>query len=199
MPTYLTQALRAELIARKVPYELVYGPEHMTQGPRSRSHIVLKRDDQAGDGWGPPKSRTTTNPTYRYTRMIGFVLLVFVESTKAGASVEDHEDVADAVVNQLGLALQTIMHEQRSQWRPRTSRFLTAAELEEANLSAWPGRVYMLPFEIDQGIYDTGWDLDEAYEAEAGGDDGFATSTTLDTSGETFGPSGLPGATTRKS
>ena len=164
MPSYLTAALRAQLKAQKVPHDLV--EQHRLQpGPRSECLIVLERDP-AGDGWAPPSSHLQReNSVLLMQRTIGMQLTIYAQSTQPNATTTDHEDEADRIVDQLGRALYQVLKVTLpttlgvASTAPRfgQSRFLTKEQIGELKLMSWPGRIYLMPFQLDWGVYDTDW------------------------------------------
>jgi len=194
MPTYLSAALRTQLVTQRVPYELVDGPERLNQGPSVEPHVTLQRDP-TGDTWKPAISRVGNNPSYLMTRVIGMQLLIYMQARKASPSTLDHDDQTDSVVKQLAVALYHVFGHgfgTRVEWRFKPSRFLTVAEIDELNLTRWPGRIYLLPFDFDDAI------LDKDAEGDALPTFEFATGdvvTTITTSGS-GSAGGLPSATT---
>lgn len=164
MPSYLTAALRQQLKLQKVPYRLTE-ETRMEHGPRSECLIVLQRDP-AGDGWAPPSGRLRReNATLLMQRIIGMQLTIYAQSTAPNASTTDHEDEADLIVDQLACALYTVLKVTLpdtigvASTAPRfgQSRFLTKEQIGELKLMKWPGRIYLMPFQLDWGVYDTDW------------------------------------------
>jgi hypothetical protein len=202
MPGYLTAALREQLKRQKVPHDLV--EQHRLQpGPRSECLIVLERDE-AGDGWAPPASRMQReNATLLMQRMIGMQLTIYAQSTEPNATTTDHEDEADRIIDQLGRALYYVLKVVLpdtlgvASTAPRfgQSRFLTKEQIGELKLMSWPGRIYLMPFQLDWGIYDTDW-LGALPPSVTIGPDDVPIETTYDF-GDAPGPGKeLPGADT---
>ena len=191
----IVSQLREALVARKVPYPLVYGPERLEQGSSVRPHIVVERDRQSGDTWQAAKTNNA-NPQRIFARGIGGVVRIFAQSTKRGAAVEDHERIADKLVNQTMMALREIVVARRSALSIKSSRLLTLAELAEAGLT-YPGAVYELRIEIGMGVDDENYAAETPAETTMGGEGGVSVTTTLDTSGSPEPTTDLPGAKTR--
>jgi hypothetical protein len=202
MPGYLTAALRQQLKLQKVPYELV-DEQRLESGPRSECLIVLQRDP-AGDGWAPPSGRLQReNARLIMQRMIGMQLTIYAQSTDPNAATVDHEDEADRIVDQLGRALYTVLKVVLpdtlgvASTAPRMgqSRFLTKEQIGELKLMTWPGRIYVMPFQLDWGVYDTDWTGAPPPSIVVGPDD-VPITTTYDF-GDAPGPGKeLPGADT---
>lgn len=202
MPSYLTAALREQLKAQKVPHDLV--EQHRLQpGPRSECIVVLERDE-AGDGWGPPTSRMQReNAALLMQRMIGMKLTIYAQSTEPNAGTTDHEDEADRIVDQLARALYRVLKVTlpdtlgvaSSAPRFGQSRFLTKEQIGDLKLMSWPGRIYLMPFQLDWGVYDTDW-LGALPPSVIVGPDDVPVETTFET-GDAPGPGkGLAAADT---
>jgi hypothetical protein len=119
-------------------------------------------------------------------------LLVFARSTARSGQTVDHEDQADAIVEQLLVALYHVFQQfDGPRWRPSPGRFLTKQEIEERRLQQWTGRIYRLPFAFDTTVKDENY-KGVGLDTVAGGDFDIETDT------ETLGQGGteLPGAST---
>lgn len=184
--------LSSELAARKVPLELVYGPESTTSTSLTRQRIVVQRDDSRPEQWRPAVGKRTNPPTIAL-RPMACVALVYAQSTVTGARVQDHERLCDTIVDKLVAALRTVILKRHSVWHEPIGKLLSAEELDLRGMAVWPGKVYELTFDIDRGVTDTNWD-------SAAAPTGAPTkiTSTLSTSGNnaTAGDS-LPSAQTR--
>lgn len=168
----LQKELAAELEARGVPYPVLYGPESaQTTTPAVRSRIVLERDRKQGDRFDGPRS-VHVNHQLSAVRAIGCVLRIYAASTAAGARVQDHERLADALLDRVTVALRKCVNVRKTLHRITAAKLLDGDELELRGLATWPGVVYELRFEIDRGVFDRDWDGSAAPEAAIGGQDG---------------------------
>lgn len=167
----ITLEVGAELRARGVPFAVVYGPERMGTTVTSAPRIVIERDRKAGDGVGPARS-VHTNPHMRAVRAIGCVARIFGKSNAAGAGVQDHEAIADQLVDKVLVALDKVVRSNQTLWRPVSGKFLTAEDLAARGLTTWPGVVYELQFTVDRGVFDTDFAGEAAPETSLGGVDG---------------------------
>lgn len=191
----ITYELRELLKARGVPYPVGYGPERSTQSVAVDSHIVVERDRERGDEFKPPPT-SRYNPHLDHSRDIGAICRVFARSTLSGAGPEDHERVADTVVDQVAIVLRAIISRRRTFWAVRSAKLMTAAEMAYAGIT-WPGVVYELRFTVSRGVTDATFQGEIAGESTFGGAHGTTVSTTLDTSDSPAGSNDLPSATTR--
>lgn len=196
MPTYLSNALRAQLKVQKVPYDLLDGPERLQSGPRVQTQIVLERDP-VGDGWGPPRARLRNeNAVLIMQRTIRMRFTVYAQSTHANAAALDHEDETDKLVEQLGLALYHVVKAQlKLELRFGQSAFLTKEQIEQLRMIDWPGRIYVMPFEFDVGIYNLDWKANKP-ERIIVGPEGIPVESTIDIGEEPGPPKGFPGSST---
>lgn len=187
----ITYQLREALEARGVPFPVVYGPQRLAQSVLADPHVVVERDRQQGDTVRPP-TVVMRNPRLDHVRGVGAVVRVFAKSGDLGAKVEDHERVADHVLDQVLVALRAIVAARRTWWRIKSARLLSGAELEAREILGWPGVVYELRCEIDRGVTDAN------YAGEGRGEKSPTDiKTSLDTSGSPGPSTSLPGATTR--
>lgn len=173
----IAHRVEAALKARGIPFPVVYGPERTdttTLGTRTR--IVIERDREGGDSVGPARS-VHTNPNMRAVRAVGAVARVFAKSERAGAGVQDHEGVADKLVDRLHVALDSIIRSDQTLWAVSSAKLLNANELEQRGLKTWPGVVYEIKFSVDRGVFDTDWTGEAAPEAELGADSISSTTT----------------------
>jgi hypothetical protein len=194
MISSFTTDLAAELSTRGVPYPVVYGPERMAQTVLASPHIVFRRDRQQGEDYRAPKT-TKQNPPLDHVRAMAVQCLVYGKSLLPGATVADHERVADKVVDQVLLALRAVVNERQTEWAYRSGRMLSETDLAEQGLEAWPGAVYELRFTIDRGVRNENYAGEYADEATIGGTHGITFDSALSADG-TGQHAALPSATT---
>lgn len=163
----ITVSVAAELKSKGVPFGVVYGPERQVAGISSPTRIVIERDRQAGDGLGPARS-VHTNARMRGVRAVGCVARVFAKSNAGGAGVQNHEALADKLVDKLVVALDKVIRANQTLWKPVSGKLLSAEELAARDLTTWPGVVYELRFTVDRGMFDTDFASEAAPEVEVG-------------------------------
>ena len=190
----ISREIEAELRARDCAYPVVYGPERLPT-TLANCRIVIERERGAGEDVGAPKHRGT-NPRPIATRSIAGRCRVFAKSSKAGANVWDHEREADLAVDLLVVALHSCSRRRCSEYRVTGGKILAANELEYEALSAWPGVVYELTFEIDRGVSDVKWAGDKRPEVTIG-EGGIVIATSATVGGDAAGSSDLPSVETR--
>lgn len=194
MISSFTDDLRSALSDRGVPYPIVYGPERMQQTLLAEPHIVITRDRQQGETFKPPKT-TKQNPPLDHVRAMAVRCLVYGKSRLPGATVADHERVADKVADQIVLAMRAIVNERQTEWVIIGGRMLNDTDLQEEGLEAWPGAVYELRFTIDRGVRNENYAGEYADESTIGGAHGISFDLTLSADG-TGQENALPSATT---
>jgi hypothetical protein len=160
----ITQELKAALEARGVPVPVEYGPEPKTSTAFSRTRIVVERDRQGGDSI-PDHRSVHRNPRMHGVRAMGAVCRIYASSTVTGASVHDHERLADQLADKVQVALRQIVSTRRTLWRVLSAKLLSAAELGQLELETWHGVVYELRFQVDRGVLDTSWTDDASVGA----------------------------------
>lgn len=151
----------ARMRAKKFPVTLEYGRVRIDgSGVALASHTIeFSRDTSKGDRVeGPLGSRPTSGTEWRVLakRGIGVTAKVYARSAKAGARLEEHEHLCDALVDGLVSALIWWSVEGKAgpiEWRE--ARYLTAAELGSEQTA---GVVYLLSFAIGRGVYDRPFD-----------------------------------------
>ena len=178
--------LRASLKAKGVPFECVYGPTPVP-AKVGATRIQMLRDYDAGDQVLPTTSQHR-NPRVFAARGMGALVRIHAQSTIAGAQRHDHEDLADAIVDQVQVELYKIVRAAKTIWR-----VTRAGLVADATTDGWAGVVYEIHFQIDRGVRDVDW---------LGNADGemTMTATTATTTPQTTGPgasTNLPTATTR--
>ena len=190
----LSSEMQSELDVRACPFRIVYGPE---RAPISlvNCRVVVERDRGGTENVSSPKSRAP-NPHMVAVRSTAGKCRVFAKSSLPGASVSDHERVADQMVDKLTVALHTCVRRRNTEYRISGSHVLTQEELQLSDLEAWPGVVYEFKFEVDRGIFDTTWTGEKRPTAEMGGTGGVSIGTSVSI-GDSANANDLPSAETR--
>ena len=151
----VTRELAAELRTRGVPYPVIYRESKpATIGSVSQTRIVVERDRKGGDRPGLPVSQFK-NPQRESSRQIGCVIRIYAQSTLGGAREFEHEELADAIADQIEIALYNIAAKRKTLHRIVAFKLLDAAEMNAPELEQWPGVIYEIRFSIDRGVVDT--------------------------------------------
>lgn len=190
----IASEMQTELNARACPFRIVYGPE---RAPISlvQCRAVIERDRGGTENVSSPKSRAP-NPHMVAVRSTAGKCRVFAKSSLPGASVSDHERVADQMVDKLTVALHTCVRRRNTEYRISGSHVLTPEEMQLSDLEAWPGVVYEFRFEIDRGVFDTTWTGEKRPTAEMGGTGGVSLGTSVSI-GDSANANDLPSTQTR--
>lgn len=183
----ITTEVATALTAKGVPYPVIYGPE---RAPASvnETRVVIERDRRATDSFAAPMS-PKLNPRRFALRWQAVQVWIYAQSTLPGARVEDHERVAEQLVDKLTIALTRAVRTRDNQLRFASAHYLGDAELEQLGLETWQGVVYQISCEISRSVDDTDWVNAKASEATMGGAHGVSiavpgvTTSTMTTGG----------------
>lgn len=143
------RALRAELVARGVPFVVTDGPEP-TGATKYTDRMVLE-NREGGDSF----SRTGTrkgNPPILFTRSVAARLKIYAQSTAAGATYAHHKGRAELALDHAVNALDTVIRTAKSQVRFTGGGFEVPADLADSQVRS--GALYVLDFEYDRGMAD---------------------------------------------
>lgn len=162
MIAYVAKLVATAIASRSCPVPVAYAKRLPAYG---ETQIVFSRPRAKVDISGPPAT-TKTNPPRRAQRGIVGTVRVYARSTLAGARTEDHEDLADQIVDFLIVALQSAAATIKTTMSIGAGGFLTPAELEREGLEAWPGVVYELPITVQRGVFDRTWEGEAAVAAK---------------------------------
>jgi hypothetical protein len=154
-PYALSQWLDAELKKRKFPFRVKYAPERTDRANASNPVILFMRDAEASEKIEAPKGNQP-NPNKRRTRRIPCKIKIYAASTLPGATLPEHEELADYLVDAIVIAL--------DEWNSSESgggiefgemAFLTPDELVDPTTGkpeSWPGVVFVIRFSIGRGV-----------------------------------------------
>lgn len=149
----LTQRVATEMTAKSCPFPVLYGPERMAPSAINSTRVVIMRDRQGSEAVDAPRTQQR-NPKAVMMRGIPGVLRVYATSTVAGAAVQDHEDLADQIVDLLLVAIRKVVTTAKTMWRIVSAGLLSAEALQLIGLETWPGVVYEMKFVVDRGVMD---------------------------------------------
>lgn len=137
----LAEAVRLDLKSRFYQAGVVYGPERMAHDG-FRDAIVFARDRGAGDAIVPvvgatrPRA-TATGAEAPFLRNVAGSFTVYARSSRAGATVADHEDECDRICDGVLTAMYRVLKARRLPLVVVESRLLTREELRaESGVSA---------------------------------------------------------------
>lgn len=148
--TYLLMRNVSEKMrARNYPVRFEYAPDAVAREGRDLT-IVVERDREQGDTLGAPTGAQRQADSAR-KRMLGCIARFYVKSSKPNATVWDHEELCDHVVDAFLFALYEWGAEGRAGDLPVTeSRYLGASELKQEE--RWAGLVYQIRFKVPRGL-----------------------------------------------
>lgn len=145
--------LGAELKKRKYPFAVVYAPERFERANMDPV-ITFERDRQATEKIGTARG-AQANPNKMYTRQLPCKIKIYARDNKRGASIRDHEELADYLVDAVITALEEWSHAERGgEIMYSEANFMTPDELEadEHAPEGYTGAVYLLRFSIGRGV-----------------------------------------------
>lgn len=191
----ISREIETELRARDCSYAVVYGPERLPSSV-TNCRIVVERERGTVENASAPKSRAP-NPRMVAVRAIAGRCRIFAKSSVPGANVWDHEREADLATDLFVVALHAVVRRRLTECRVTSGKILPASELEYQQISAWPGVVYELSFEVNRGVYDTTWAGEKRPSVEVGGTSGISITNAITAGGDPSGSNSLPSVNTR--
>ena len=181
-------SLRDALKTKGVPFEVVYGPKPVPMAVGA-TRIQVLRDYNVPEQIGAPRA-PGVNPKRVAIRSVPGVVRIFARSTVSGASFGEHEELADAIADQVQSELHKIVRSIPTLYAITYAGLTNNQDVPDG----WAGVVYELRFTVDRGVRDTDWMGNAASTMTM---TATTARTALDT---THGPAGsvdLPSATTR--
>ncbi len=148
--------LGAHLRSRKCPFKVRYAPERTDRGNYDPAILVM-RDRETSEKIETAHG-TQKNGRKMRTRRIPVKIKVFAKSSLDGARLEEHEELADYLVDMLVTALETWSTSERGGGiEYGEMAFMTADEVADETRSedkaeGWPGVVFVMRFTIGRGV-----------------------------------------------
>jgi hypothetical protein len=178
-------ALQAKLAARKCPFKVIDGPEDTGSTTWGRERIVIERDRDAGDGFGPTRSQRP-NPVHRMVRLIAIKVTIYAKEPKTGAVRFEHEGRADHVADLVLIAMGDVAAGTApifNVWTQKDARFVTPEDLEGSE--RFGGAVYEMKLAVERAVKEQDFKGAIAAEATVGVDVDIKNTTTIAGSLET--------------
>jgi hypothetical protein len=145
--------LDTHLRGRKYPFRVRYAPER-TERTKHDPVILIMRDTDTSEKIETAHGTQKNGRKYR-TRRIPVKIKVYAKSSLDGARLEEHEELADYLVDALVTALEIWSTAERGGGIEfGEMAFLTPAEVVTADGApeGWPGVVYLMRFTIGRGV-----------------------------------------------
>lgn len=149
----IAKELDVLLRAKGVPLRVASGPERTTR-TGNREGIVLERDRDQGDSFGPVRSQHL-NPKAHFVRSTGCLLRIYAQDARSGAGVSDHERRAETVLDRVLVGLRTISVTRKTQITLASGRFAALPDADGSD--TFSGVVYELRFSVDRSVFDRAW------------------------------------------
>jgi hypothetical protein len=149
----ISRELGRAFATQGVPFPVVYGPE-LAATSAIRTRVVIMRGDEGSDSFEPPKS-VHGNPQQRGSRMQGCVLQIYAQSTLSGAARQDHERLADHLLDQFYSEMDVIIQGRKNRWVMGPGGFKTPEDAGKSDPRN--GVLYEAKFQISRGIARRTW------------------------------------------
>jgi hypothetical protein len=144
----------AKLKAAKFPFRVVYAPERTDRSDTSNPVILFMRDRTNGEGIEEPKGQQA-NGRIVLNRKTGVEIRIYACSNVPGAMVQDHEELADYLIDAVLVALEEVCKEGRfSPFEYGEARFLYPEELVfgDNEPEKYRGVVFVLRLKIGRAV-----------------------------------------------
>lgn len=150
---------QARLRAQGCPIECVDGPP-WGETSWSGERIVFTLDD-GGDSFETVRGGHV-NPKQVTVRMMAFTVRIYAQAKKAGAMFFEHTRRADAILDQVLVALSEACQVRKQPVQFRGGKWLPIKDLEKSTVFA--GAVYELSAVVPRGVTKKDWDGDALEE-----------------------------------
>ncbi|HEU5480422.1 MAG TPA: hypothetical protein VFU90_11340 [Candidatus Tumulicola sp.] len=165
------EQLAAALAAAGIPLPVIDGPERRPTGTFARERIVL---EPAGDDRFESNHKATKNPKTKFSRVVSYKATLYVQAQSKGAMEWEHKVRAEALLDQVIIALEAIVKARANMWAPKSGKFVLPADLKDTETPG--GAIYEFTFTIDRGITTDSWTGQAAPQVTASA--GFVTNQT---------------------
>jgi hypothetical protein len=143
-----------KLKAAKFPFRVVYAPERTDRSDMSNPVILFMRDRMNGEDIEPPKGQQA-NGRLVLNRKTGVEVRIYACSSLPSARAQDHEELADYLIDAVLVALEEVCKEGRfSPFEYGEARFLYPSELvfDDNEPEKYRGVVFVLRLKIGRGV-----------------------------------------------
>lgn len=165
----IVNELRTQLAAQSVPLVVELGPDR--GDVRRFGRVVFERDRTANDLTVGSSVGTTPASIQVSVRQIAYVATIHAQSNKAGATVTDHERLADKYADKLEIALLRTMSELELMWFVKSWHMARFDEISETTGSeVYNAATYVMRFWVNRSVMDTAWDDEHLAEVAIGDD-----------------------------
>lgn len=144
--------LAARLVVSGTPFPVVDGPESTKTATWGRERIVIERS--GGDSFSAARSQHI-NPKHRRTRNIGGKITIYAQSPLSGATNFEHERRAEAVLDQVLVALDYVAAVRKNSWTPTGGEFVAPEDIKDSERRG--GAVYELRFTFERAVMARTW------------------------------------------
>jgi hypothetical protein len=167
----ITKELRTELLYRKCPFPVEYGPGPVSTVAIARTWIHVERDRSANESWAPP-ANVMRNPRAVWRRPINGRIRIYANSTESGARTQDHERLVDQLADLVGCALYKIGKQRKMLAIDISGKMLSREDIDAESLQQWPGAIYEMSVVFSRSV------LDKDFEGNGRPEGAFSSSET---------------------
>lgn len=144
--------LAVRLAVSGTPVAVVDGPEQTKTSTWGRERIVIERS--GSDSFSSARSQHI-NPKHRRTRTVGGKITIYAQSPVSGATNFEHERRAEAILDQVLVAMDYVAAVRKNAWTPTGGEFVTPEDIKESDRRG--GAVYELRFTFDRAVMARTW------------------------------------------
>lgn len=144
--------LKARLVVAGCPIGVVDGPETTKSASWGRERIVIERS--GSDAFDAPRSQHI-NPRHRRTRRMAGKITIYAQSLQAGATMFEHEQRLDAILDQVLVAMDYVAAVRKNAWQPTAGAFFVPEDIKETERRG--GAAYELQFTLDRAVIVRTW------------------------------------------
>ncbi len=159
MISLLAQGVAELLALQRYPAVVTYGPDVTPQPSFYPTGLIqIERDSDASDALEAPQGSRQL-PQYKALRLVAARATLYIQETLEGARREDHEDLCEAYVDALLVAISDWCSKNErgsNAFRLGTMRYLKAEE--QNNEQVWPGVAYRIQFTINRPVMKVSFD-----------------------------------------
>lgn len=146
------EQLATALQTAGIPIPVIDGPERRPTTTFSRERVVL---EHFGEDTIISKHRADRNPQTRFSRVVAYKATIYAQNPSKGSAEFEHRRRAEAMVDQVIIALDAIVKARQNLMEWKSGKFVTPDDMKSAETLG--GAIYELTFTIDRGVTNASW------------------------------------------
>lgn len=146
------EQLATALATAGIPIPVYDGPERRKTSTFARERIVL---EHFGEDRLLPRHRADSQPHTKFSRVVAYKATLYVQNPSKGSAEFEHRIRAEALLDQVIIAIETICKDRQNLWGWISGKFVTPDDMKDAETLG--GAVYEMLFTIDRGVTDASW------------------------------------------